>query len=113
VKKGKTPVLNEDEARQLLNGIPVFELDKKTRKPDPSRPNVIGHRDRAVIAVCLYSFARIEAALGISAVGKTKRLSPKRLTRHAALKMIQRRARQAGLLTPICCHSFRATGITN
>jgi integrase/recombinase XerD len=33
--------------------------------------------------------------------------------RHAALKMIQRRARQAGVLTSICCHSFRATGITN
>ena len=35
------------------------------------------------------------------------------MTRHAALKMIQRRARHAGVLTPICCHSFRATGITN
>jgi len=35
------------------------------------------------------------------------------MTRHAALKMIQRMARQAGVLTPICCHSFRATGITN
>jgi len=34
------------------------------------------------------------------------------MTRHAALKMIQRRARQAGVPSPICCHSFRATGIT-
>ena len=35
------------------------------------------------------------------------------MTRYAALKMVQRRARKAGILTPICCHSFRATGITN
>ena len=35
------------------------------------------------------------------------------MTRYAALKMVQRRAKKAGLLTAICCHSFRATGITN
>ena len=35
------------------------------------------------------------------------------MTRHAALKMIQRRAKTAGIETAICCHSFRATGITN
>ena len=168
VKKGKTPVLNEDEARQLLTWIPVMEVDKATGRPDPNRPNLIGLRDRAIIAVCLYSFARIEAALGMdvgdyypqgkrwwfrlhekggkrhdmpahhkaeeyvdayieaaglkdqknaplfrAAVGKTKKLGSTRMTRHAALKMIQRRARHAGVLTPICCHSFRATGITN
>jgi integrase len=48
-----------------------------------------------------------------AAIGKTKQLGTKRMTRHAALKMIQRRARGAEILTPICCHSFRATGITN
>ena len=48
-----------------------------------------------------------------AAIGKTKQLGPKRMSRHAALKMIQRRAKNAGILTPICCHSFRATGITN
>jgi site-specific recombinase XerD len=154
VKKGKTPVLSEDEARTLLKSI-------KGR-------DVVSLRDRALIAVCLYSFARIEAALGMdvedyypqgkrwwfrlrekggkhhempahhkaeeyvdayveaaglkdqkrqplfrSAVGKSKKLSGKRMTRYAALKMVQRRARKAGILTPICCHSFRATGITN
>src|SRR3954468_10645825 len=52
VKKGKTPVLNEDEARELLQSIDVSDL--------------IGLRDRALIAVCLYSFARIEAALGMT-----------------------------------------------
>ena len=28
------------------------------------------------------------------------------------LRMIKRRARQAGLATHICCYTFRATGIT-
>jgi site-specific recombinase XerD len=168
VKKGKTPVLSEDEARDLLESIPVMEMDKSTGLPDPQRPNLVGLRDRALIAVCLYSLARIEAALGMDledyfpqgkrwwlrlhekggklhdmpahhkaeeyvdayleaaklwekkrepifrgAVGKTKQLSTERMTRHAALKMIQRRAKKAKILTAVCCHSFRATGITN
>lgn len=154
VKKGKTPVLDQDEARALLSSIDAT--------------NIVGLRDRAIIAVCLYSFARIEAALGMdvgdyfpqgkrwwfrlhekggkhhdmpahhkaeeyvdsyldasglrdqkngpifrTAIGKTKQLALKRLSRHAALKMVQRRAKQAGIKTAICCHSFRATGITN
>src|SRR4051812_42995470 len=154
VKKGKTPVLGEDEARDLLESIKGEDL--------------VSLRDRALIAVCLYSLARIEAALGMdaedyypqgkrwwfrlhekggkrhdmpahhkaeefvdayleaaklwekkkepifrAALGKTKQLSTERMTRHAALKMIQRRAKKAGILTAICCHSFRATGITN
>ena len=154
VKKGKTPVLTEDEARDLLKSIDGSDL--------------VGLRDRALIAVCLYSFARIEAALGMdvgdyfpqgkrwwfrlkekggkhhdmpahhkaeefvdayiqaaglkdqknvplfrTAIGKTKTLSDRRMSRHAALKMIQRRAKKAGILTAVCCHSFRATGITN
>ncbi len=154
VKKGKTPVLNENEARDLLQSIDVS--------------NLVGLRDRALIAVCLYSFARIEAALGMtvsdyfpqgkrwwfrlhekggkhhdmpahhkaeefvdayieaaglkdqknaplfrSALGKSKLLSERRMSRHAALKMVQRRGKKAGILTAICCHSFRATGITN
>ncbi len=35
------------------------------------------------------------------------------MSRHAALKMIQRRAKNAGIPTAIGCHSLRATGITN
>src|SRR5512135_1305221 len=42
-----------------------MEVDKATGQPDPNRPDLIGLRDRALVAVCLYSFARIEAALGM------------------------------------------------
>ncbi|QJW95379.1 tyrosine-type recombinase/integrase [Frigoriglobus tundricola] len=46
-KKGKTPVLDQDEARQLLDNIDTT--------------NVVGLRDRAVIALMVYTFARVGA----------------------------------------------------
>lgn len=49
VKKGKTPVLNSDEARVLLDAI-----DTGT---------IIGLRDRALIGTMVYTFARVGAAL--------------------------------------------------
>ena len=49
VRKGKTPVLGPEEARALLDSIPAT--------------SPIGLRDRALIALMVYSFARIGAAL--------------------------------------------------
>jgi site-specific recombinase XerD len=51
VKRGKTPVLAPEEARQLLDSI------------DPSTQG--GLRDRALIGLMVFSFARIGAALGM------------------------------------------------
>ena len=51
VKRGKTPVLAPDEARQLLDAI------------DISTP--IGLRDRALIGLMVYSFGRVGAALAM------------------------------------------------
>jgi integrase len=51
VRQGKTPVLEPDEARALLDSI-----DINTHA---------GLRDRALIALMVYSFARIGAALGM------------------------------------------------
>src|ERR1700687_5486761 len=48
VKRGKTPVLSADQARQLLDSIDVTELS--------------GLRDRALIGFMVYSFARVSAA---------------------------------------------------
>ena len=153
VKKGKTPVLTAAEARQLLNSI-----DTST---------VVGLRDRALIAVMLFTFARVSAVVGMivddyyqigkrswirlhekggkhhevpthhtaeeyldayvkearinsenntplfrTAIGKTGRLTSNQLSRHDALRMIKRRALAAELSRKICCHTFRATGIT-
>jgi site-specific recombinase XerD len=49
VKKGKTPVLGQDEARALLNS-----LDAST---------VVGLRDRALIATMIYTFGRVGAVI--------------------------------------------------
>ena len=51
VRRGKTPVLDPAEARQLIDAI-----DATT---------VIGLRDRALIGLMVYSFARIGAAIGM------------------------------------------------
>lgn len=153
VKKGKTPVLDAVEARMLLDSI-----DTST---------IIGLRDRALVGVMVYSFARVSAALGMQVedyfpqgrrmwfrlhekggkrhevpahhnaeqylddyimaanlhdkpksplfctVSPQKdRLSPNRMSRTDALRMIKRRARDVGLPESICCHTWRATGIT-
>lgn len=49
IKKGKTPVLSAEDARRLLDSI------------DTS--HVVGLRDRALIGVMVYSFARISAVV--------------------------------------------------
>lgn len=152
VKRGKTPVLTADEARQLLDSI-----DTTT---------VIGLRDRALIAVMIYSFARVGAVISMNIedyfqqgkrywfrlhekggkvhalpahhqaeeyvdaylaflgafgnkatplfrrIDRKGRLQNIRLDRREVLAMIKRRARLTGLPDSLCCHSFRATGIT-
>jgi integrase len=163
VRKGKTHVLDADDARTLLDSIPL------TRQTAPGvvEPSLIGLRDRALIAVMVFSFARISAVLGMkvedyyangkrwwlrlhekggkfhevpahhlaeayldayiqaaglrddpkgwlfrSAVGDSGRLTAKALNRHNAFHMVKRRAEAAGVSPRICCHTFRATGIT-
>jgi site-specific recombinase XerD len=51
VKRGKTPVLSPEEARRVLDAIDVS--------------NQAGLRDRALIALMVFSFARIGAALAM------------------------------------------------
>jgi integrase/recombinase XerD len=63
VKKGKTPVLTAEEARALLDSIPVVRKTVGKRQPERLEPVLIGLRDRALIAVMVYSFARVSAVL--------------------------------------------------
>jgi len=153
IKSGKTPVLTTTEARMLLDSIDVSTL--------------IGLRDRALIGLMAYSFARVSAAVGMrvedyygqgkrwwvrlhekggkrhempthhnlevyldayleaakiveakktplfrSARGRTGELTETPMHRIDVYRMIRRRAAAAGLDADICCHTFRATGIT-
>jgi integrase len=75
VKTGKTPVLSAEDARLLLNSIPVVKPEKARRakshagqKPEESNPDpcVAGFRDRALIAVMCFSFARVGAVVGMN-----------------------------------------------
>jgi site-specific recombinase XerC len=51
VRRGKTPVLNAEQARKLLDSIETN--------------TTIGLRDRALIGLMVYSFARVSAAVGM------------------------------------------------
>lgn len=153
VKRGKTPVLTADQARKLLDSIDVSTL--------------VGLRDRALIGLMVYSFARVGAAVAMrvedyypagkrwwvrlhekggkrhempahhnleaymdawldtaglreakksplfrSAFGRTGTFTDKAMSRVDVWRMIRRRAEDAGLNAAVCCHTFRATGIT-
>ena len=74
VKRGKTPVLDPSEARALLDAI------------DVSTP--VGLRDRALIGLMVYSFARIGAALGMKS-RRRLRAKPK------FMGLLARKGRQA------------------
>jgi hypothetical protein len=54
-----------------------------------------------------------ESLLFPAAIGKTGKLSRRRLVRTDAADMLKRRLKQAGLPAHYSPHSFRATGITN
>ena len=152
VVKGKTLVLSAVDARTLLDSIDTTTL--------------IGLRDRALIGLMVYTFARIGAAVNMQAgdlyrngrrywvrlhekggrfhamplhhnaeqylieymavaglhdlsatplfrtIGRRRELTARRIHRNDALRMIKRRAIEAGVSPRICCHTFRATGIT-
>ena len=59
VKKGKTPVLAPSQARQLLDGIPIMAAESGS-------PCVTGLRDRALIGVMVYTFARVSAVVAMN-----------------------------------------------
>jgi site-specific recombinase XerD len=167
VKKGKTPVLTAEEARELLDSIALTRNAGAKRQAESSEPSLIGLRDRALIGAMVYTFARINAVLQMkvsdyfvqgrrgwvrlhekggkqhevpchhnleqyldeyiaavglagdpdgplfrTAAGKSGALTANPMWQQDAYRMIQRRARAAGLKTRIGNHTFRATGIT-
>lgn len=52
ITRGKTPVLSAEQARQLIDAIDIS--------------TIAGLRDRALIAVMVYSFARVSAVIGMT-----------------------------------------------
>jgi site-specific recombinase XerD len=152
-RRGRTPVLQADEARTLLDSI------DKTSLP--------GLRDRALIGLMVYAFARVGAAISMrvgdftvqsgrgwvrlhekrgkeheipthpnleryldeyiaaaciaedrrsplfrTTRGRSGELTSNQMSQPDVYRMIRRRSLAAGIETAICCHTFRATGIT-
>jgi site-specific recombinase XerD len=62
VRRGKTNVLTANEVRQLLDSIPQTQVDKSTGLAVPSPAGV---RDRTLIALMTFTFARIGAVLAL------------------------------------------------
>lgn len=153
VKTGKTPVLTAEQARKLIDSIETDTL--------------IGLRDRALISMLVFSFARVSAAAGMlvedyyqnagrawlrlqekggkrhevpahrkacsalnaylaeagilgdpksplfrTSTSRGKNLTEKGMARQDVFNMVRRRSLAAGLSEKVCCHTFRATGIT-
>jgi site-specific recombinase XerD len=66
VKRGKTPVLSEDQARRLLASIKVTKTVKAADGSLQEMPSLVGLRDRALIGVMVYSFARVSAVVAMT-----------------------------------------------
>ncbi len=152
VKRGKTPVLTADEARTLIDSIKI--------------DSIVGLRDRALIGLMCYTFARVSAVVHMRvedyyqngkrwwirlhekcgkqhevpahhnaeahldayleaaniwdekksplfrSVDRRRQLTGNAMARQDVLRMVKRRATEAGLPYSTCCHTFRATGIT-
>jgi site-specific recombinase XerD len=67
VRNGKTPVLEAAEARALLDSIKVVKTKAQPdgTEIDTIETSLIGLRDRALIALMVFSLARVGAALGM------------------------------------------------
>ena len=63
VRKGKTPVLTAEEARELLDSIETTRRVKRQDGTHSEEPSLVGLRDRALIGTMVYTFARVSAVL--------------------------------------------------
>jgi site-specific recombinase XerD len=66
VGRGKTKVLISTEARTLLDSIPITRIVKLEDGKEEELPCLVGLRDRALIAVMTFTFARIGAAVAMA-----------------------------------------------
>ena len=59
-------MLSAEDARKLLDSIPTkLGPEPEEGQEDSRPPNLVGLRDRALIAVMVFSFARIGAVVGM------------------------------------------------
>jgi integrase/recombinase XerD len=88
-----------------------FRLHEKggKRHKVPAHHNAEKYMDAYLEAACI---ADQKKSPLFRTIDERRRLTDRPMDRNDALRMIKRRARAAGLPEEICCHTFRATGIT-
>ena len=65
VRRGKTPALTEDQARRLLASIKVVRKVALGDGAEAEEHWLVGLRDRALMAVMTYTFARVSAGVAM------------------------------------------------
>jgi integrase/recombinase XerD len=75
----------------------------------PAHHQVIDYLDAYMAAAGLQGAPKQPLFRGFT---RGRELTDAAMTRHAAVQMVKRYAKQAGLPASICCHTFRGTGIT-
>ena len=65
MRRGKTPVLTEDQARRLLASIKVVRKVALGDGAEAEEPWLVGLRDRELMAVMTYTFARVSAVVAM------------------------------------------------
>ncbi len=66
VTRGKTPVLTTEETKTLLDSIPVETVFVDQYGHETRGSDLIGLRDRAMIASMFFTFARVGAVVGMT-----------------------------------------------
>ena len=64
VTKGKTPVLEGEVARRLIESIPITRMVGKSEEKEKVA-DLVGLRDRALLGLMVYSFARVSAVIAM------------------------------------------------
>jgi hypothetical protein len=62
-RRARRPCWRPDEARELLDSIKIVRKTADDEDAETEEPALIGLRDRALIGVMVYTFARINAVL--------------------------------------------------
>lgn len=87
----------------------------RLREKGGKRHEMPAHRDLIVSLDTYLQSANISAQANsplLRAIEPNGTLTNRAITRFDAYRIVKHRAKEAGLDVPICCHSFRATGIT-
>jgi integrase len=88
-----------------------FRLHEKGGK----RHEVPAHHNAAAYVDAYLREARLQKMQNgplFGTFGRTGELTGRPMSRFDVFEMIKRRARRSGLSPAVCCHTFRATGIT-